>query len=369
MTRRLRCVVTMVVLAAGAPHLPASAAEGPSPPFAAYGSGAAIILDTLRLHDVQAANVKAAFAGQVVNSLGLDAPTLTESDIAVQPPRRGSQAYARGSGLEAGLLTPVPAVRDPNQVVLAGVAEAVAPPAGGEVVESMGDVDLGDLASTAAFRSRARARFDLSSCGSGGVLASGEGETSSLHLLGPATAGTRAAALPGVSRTASVTHLVSNGDGTYGVVSETRQKIAPVSLLGGLVTVELLGEWVLRAAATGKPGGARIDYAPVGAGPTTTVVRVNGLDVTLQQLLGPSGVVLDLWPIARVRVGAPARAAFGTRPPRVAADGTSAFGAVDAVHVALLELPLLGVTGADVRVGHMEAGVAVPPGGLRCGAG
>ena len=366
MRSRVGRSVAILALAAGMPSVPAHA-QGSTAPFAAHGSGAAIVFDVLRTGELQGFNLKTAFAGQVVNSLGLGAPTLTESDIAVQPIRRGSQVFARGSGAEAGVLTPVPGIPDPNQVVLSAVAEALAPPTSDDVEEDLGTVGLGHFASGALFRGRAHASFDLSACASGQVLGRGEGEASGLQVLGE-NGGSGIAASPGVSRTSSATHLLANGDGTFGLVSEVRQRVAPVTVLGGLVTVELLGEWVLRAAATGRPGGAQVEYAPVGAGPTTPVVRVNDTAVTLQQLLSPEGFVLDLSPLARIRVGSPARAAFGTEAPRVSPDGTSASGAVDAVQVSVLELPVLALTGADVRIGHMEAGVVVPSGGLRCDA-
>ena len=59
------------------------------------------------------------------------------------------------------------------------------------------------------------------------------------------------------SESRTVTYFVPNGDGTWGVVSETRQIIAPVSLLGTGITVDVLGPLVMKATATGKPGDPR----------------------------------------------------------------------------------------------------------------
>ena len=49
--------------------------------------------------------------------------------------------------------------------------------------------------------------------------------------------------------TRSFTYLVNNGDGTFGVASETRMTFAPVTLLQtdanapAPIVVEVLGEW------------------------------------------------------------------------------------------------------------------------------
>ena len=62
----------------------------------------------------------------------------------------------------------------------------------------------------------------------------------------------------------SFTYLASNGDGTYGLATETHMTFAPISLLQTdpaappPVVIEILGEWVFRAVATGKPGGSSI---------------------------------------------------------------------------------------------------------------
>jgi hypothetical protein len=77
---------------------------------------------------------------------------------------------------------------------------------------------------------------------------------------------------------------------------------------------------------------------------------------------------VPLAPIATLSVGAPPRALGSVAAPTpapVAADGTSASGAVDLLRLQLLTLP--GVTSVlDLGVGHMEGAVTAPLGGVSC---
>jgi hypothetical protein len=185
-----------------------------------------------------------------------------------------------------------------------------------------------------------------------------------------------------VSQSRSFTYLEPNPDGTFALVGETRQTIAPVTLFRGTaaeVTIEVLGEWILRATARGTRDGATVDYAPAGAGPDTPVLRlVHGgavTELTLQQFLGAGGLHLSAGPLVDVVVGerpraiaARAREADTARPPeRAADDGTRAAGAVDIVRVSLLQpAPPGGPRAFELRLGHMEASAEVPAGGIGC---
>ncbi len=374
---------------AGTSPVPAGAQAVSDQAFGGYGSGATLSVNVLGLLGSQVLNVQAAAAGQSTNSQALPAAGLNnELGYNIQPGGLGTRnAYGRGTGLEVGVLTSNPNP-DPNQILLAGLAEAAAPPNSGLVVEQIGPVALGGTAYANLLRGRAQATFDRNNCVIGKPLSFGEGEAAGLQLVGtPSGDGTLMSPLVGaslppnssdprnVSRTRSVTYLRPNGDGTFGVVSETRQTIAPVSLLNGAATLELLGEWALRAIATGQPGTSRVEYAPVGAGPSTPVatLAVGGttvLSLTTQDLFGTSGLDLGaalgaLDVLLDVTIGTPARALGGTGAPQIAADGTSVSAAVDAVKIGVLTIPGL-LTGADIRVGHMEASATAPPGGVRC---
>jgi len=376
-----RVLAGLVVLAAtiGGVGSPSPAQPVSDQSFGAYGSGATVGLNAVQLGTTQVANVQAAFAGQAVSSDGLTSPIVNELGFAVQPPLDGDNAFGRGTGLEVGLVTPTPGIPDPNQILLAGLAEATAPPPSGLVTRQIGPVPLDPIAFANLLRGQAQATFDPRTCVVGQPLAFGQGEAANLQLLNTGGTGPNGELLApvlgasldpdrNVSQTRAYSYLAANGDGTFAVVSEVRQTVAPINLLDGAITVELLGEWALRAIATGQPGGSRVEYAPVGAGPTTNVavITIAGVPttITLQQLLGPGGLVIDLAPLLTLRIGAPARAIGSTGPTPLAADGTSAQGAVDVVQLSVLDAP--GLSGLDLRVGHMEAAARAPSGGVRC---
>ena len=160
----------------------------------------------------------------------------------------------------------------------------------------------------------------------------------------------------------------------FGVMSEVRQTIAPVTLFKGTsseLTLELLGEWVLQAVATGLPGGAYVHYGPGNVSPSTPVIRIldaSGVTdvLTLQDLLGGKGLVIEIPGLAEIAIGEDARAIGGDADsvPRIAGNGTSAAAAVDVVRVKLLQGAPVQLT--DLRIGHMEARSSVPAGGVAC---
>ena len=392
MRKRLAALVTTVTTlaaVAGMSSVPAGAQAVTDQSFAGYGSGATLSINVLGVLGLQTLNVQAASAGQSMNSKGLPGSGLNnEMGYVIQPGGiSDKQAYGRGTGLEVGLLTSNPNP-DPNQILLSGLAQASAQPNSDLVVKQIGPISLGSVAYANLLRGQAQATFDPNTCVVGKPFTFGEGEAAGLQLVGTATSANQplnnpliGAGLPvnstdprNASRTRSVTYLQPNGDGTFAVVSETRQTIAPLSLLGGAITIELLGEWALKAIATGKPGGASIQYAPVGAGPTTNVAVItigsSVTQITTQQLFGPGGfstapILGALSSLLNLSIGTPARQLGGTGAPQLAADGTSASAAVDVVKVGLLQIAGV-LNGADIRMGHMEAAAVAPAGGVKC---
>jgi hypothetical protein len=165
-------------------------------------------------------------------------------------------------------------------------------------------------------------------------------------------------------------NILAGGKGV-GLMAEDVQTIAPVGLLGGAVTITVLGPWHLRAVAGGVPGSAFIDYGPASPNATTPVVTIQGsggttlASITAQQLFGPGGFSVNLPGIATITIGTPAHAIGGSPTSAVveSADGTTASAAADILHV---NLSLSGLTIADLRLGHMEAAATVPAGGVLC---
>ena len=352
--------------------------------FSAYGTGTVLGLNVLRLGSVQTLNAQVAFAGQAMNSKGLGSATTNELGYIAQPSQPTKTSYGRGTGLEIGVLTPHPSNPNPNQILLAGLAQSSAPPIAGPVVKQIGPINLGPILWANLLRGKAQATSDPSTCTVGKPVSYGQAEVARVDLLNTGGTGPSgeflaplvSTSLPddrNVAQTRTFSYLIANGDGTFGVVSETHQQVAPINLLNGAITIELLGEWVLRTTATGKPGGAKVEYAPVGAGPQTPVLRVKLFNnptstLNLQQILGPNGLDLSIPGLITLRVGTPPRPIGNTAKPQppapVAANGTSASAAVDVVQLKVLDVP--GLTGLDLRIGHMESSVTAPAGGVSC---
>jgi hypothetical protein len=182
-----------------------------------------------------------------------------------------------------------------------------------------------------------------------------------------------------VSQSLSRTRLVPQTDASgnvigsnLGLMSEVRETIAPVSLLGGQFTLEIAGEWVLRSVATGVNNGAYVFYGPGTVSPSTPVLRLLNnvgaelISITTQQLLGSTGLVVPIPGIGEIAVGEDPRQIGGAAAsqPVVAGDGTEASAAVDVARVTL-NVPGVGQV-TDLRVGHMETSARVPSGGVVC---
>ncbi len=335
-------------------------------PFAAYGNAATVALNALTVGTTTVANTTAANSGGVVNSTGLSAPVNNQFGQAVYPAgaATGQNAYGRGSGLELGVLTATPQPTNLNQLILTGVAQASAPPPSDLITEEI-DISLPGLLEASTLRGQAQATYHPDFCPVGRPLTYGLGYAENLQVLPGGIGGLVGTSATGdsVSQTRTVTYMVPNGDGTYGLRAESEAIIAPVSVAGTGITINVAGPVGFRVTATGKPGDPRngVEFTD------TAVVTINLGPATLatisfQDLLGPNGFELDIPLVATLRIAAPPKGLSGTGAPAVAADGTSASASMDVVRLNLLDL--LGVL--DLSVGHFEGAVSVPAGGIRC---
>ena len=376
------------------PNLPAGAQSTfPGARFGGYSTGAVVHVDALNVGTTRVADVEEAFSGQAVNSGGLGTAINNEMGVVVQPSLVDKNSYAQGTGLQAGLLTS-PAV-DPgeNQILLTGLVQADAAPTSDPAAKEIA-VEIDPLAYASVLRGDAAAAWSNTACVFGKPFGYGEGYAEDVQLIGLGSDTGAGLGSPVVAvdndtdmglQSRSYSYLISNGDGTFGLVNETRQFIAPVTLLDGSATeiqIKVLGEWIVRAIATGKPGGAKMEYAPVGGTtPTTPVLDVLvggnsilGGGLSLQDLLGQTGLTLPIAGILDLAVGEDVRAIGGdaNSQPTIAADGTLAAGAVDVARLRILPgqeaaaASLLGIGVLDLRVGHFEASSQVPEGGIRC---
>lgn len=364
---------------------PAAAQTAGLAPFTAYGTGDALVMNLVPLTGAQLFDLRIAASGGSVNSnAGGLTPITNEFGQNVGPARADRNAYARGSAIEEGVLTPTPQTVDLNQLILTGLAQAYAAPPSPLVVQNIA-IPVSDILYADNLRGEAQATYDPRVCPVGRPLTFGRGFVEDLELLGTGRApdntlinpalGTRATTgnPRATTQSRTVTYLASNGDGTFGVVSETRQTFAPITLLpaggvlGGLASleIEVAGEFGFRVHATGKPGGASVTTlgnplititGSVAGAPVNVAVRFN-------DVVGAGGLTVPIPGLLELSLATPARALNGAPGSSVltTADGTSASGAVD-----LIKLKLLNGTAIDLGVAHMEGAVTVPAGGLKC---
>jgi hypothetical protein len=367
-----------------------AAAQLSAAPFTGYGAGDVIAVNALAIPGgAQVAGVRAAASGGNVNSGsgGLQA-RVNEFGQNVGPAKADKNAYGRGAAVEAGLLTQTPQTVDINQIIVSGLAQAYSPPPSDLVTAEL-DIDLNPTIFARTGRGEAQSLFDPVYCPIGRPITYGRGFAEQLQLLGTGTQpdDSLTAPLLGTSTTVgtnrattqsrTVTYVASNGDGTFGLVSETRQTLAPIELniLGGLaptlgnLLIEVAGEFGLRTVATGKPGGSSVTHLgnPVltisTVLPGGTPVPVLG-PISLDSIIGSGGIGIGapLNAILTLSLGGRPRGlnqAFGTTP-QLASDGTSAAGAIDLLRLAV---PAIGT---DVGLFHMEGQVTAPAGGIKC---
>jgi hypothetical protein len=380
--RRILFVVALLAALAPTAGQSASAQITPLSQFSGYSTGTAVHVGALERTPTRLVDSEIAFSGANVNSAGLGAALSNEMTQAYQTvAKAGDKSAARGSGLEIGLTTEQANVTNANQINPGTTVQAFAPASTALLSKEFQNVNVAPLAAATLLRGQAQAIYSDSVCVLGQPISSGLGYAANANLINSAPGSLLATntVADAVNQSKSFTYLIPNGDGTYGLVTETHQILAPITLLQGTATpvsIEFLGEWVLRATATGKSGGAKVEYAPAGSPTSTTpVLKVSlgantPLEVSLQDLLGQTGVAIPVPGIAEIVLGEGPRAIGGATAskPELAANGTVAAAAVDVLRINTSALAsTLGLTLADLRVGHMESKAVVPVGGIQCG--
>jgi len=414
---RVAALATAVLTAAGmmAVFVPGPASAQSAFPGSAAFSGSATgtvvhanvinIPNTPRLVDGEVA-----FSGEATNTAGLNGGVLNEMNQNVAPALAGKNSYGRGSGLELGLGTMVPdSSKAANQAIIAGLAQQSAAPvdsfgdtpaSDGVVRKEVGPVPGDPLVYASLLRSEAAARWNPNFCVLGAPLGYGLGYAADAQLLDTGTKnadGSMGAPLVAadtgtptdrtVSQAKSFTYLRPEPDGTFAVVSEPHETIAPVTLFKGTpneLKIEVAGQWVLRAVSTGKPGGSFVEYAaPGNTSPNTPLVTITPPGGPAQQILktqdlfGPGKIPtqISIPPapaaqyLAQINVGESPRAPGTENDPKPAitsADGTTTKAAVDVVRVDLVVPAAPNQDVAEVRIGHMEASTVAPSGGIEC---
>src|SRR3954470_8471390 len=283
----LLTAAALVLIAPGAK----AAVFGGANQFSGYSTGTLVHADLLQFGSLGApvgrlVNADVGFSGAAADTTGLANPVHNEMQNAVSPALPTKNSYGRGSGLELGLGTDLPNNPDANQLILAGLAEASAPPPSGLVTKEVGPIKANPLIYASLLRGQAEANFDPDACFTNPTnISFGLANAANAELLNTGGVNPDGSMQQPIVATnignptdraavqsKSFMHLVPNGDNTFALQAESHQTFVPVTLFKGTpneLRIELLGEWVLRATATGKPGGGSVTYAPAG-NPTPT---------------------------------------------------------------------------------------------------
>ena len=330
---------------------------------AAYATGTAIHADALRAGRNAVVGLDVAFSGAAFSSAPITTEYVNEVQRVVVPGLGAKAAFGRGTGLELGLgSTPVP--------VIGQLSQAAAPPSTDLIEKSVGPIGVPGVLTAELLRSQAQSR-SADGCVLSPDQAYGLGSVLELEVLGGLLATVARPPLREIVQSSSTTRIVPGSQpGRLALKSETRQTIAPVTFFQGSpiqFTVEVLGEWALRATADGAQG--NVHYGPLATTPETPVVRildakgavVAQLTTQMIPLLGNEGLVVEIPGVAEIAIGENPRLTGGDASTAPVVQPTKAVAAVDVVRVRLLD----GALG-DVRIGHMEAAVTVPAGGVQC---
>ncbi|MGH2784704.1 MAG: hypothetical protein ACRDJ1_05550, partial [Actinomycetota bacterium] len=400
MARRFQAALVGGMLIAGAITLPAYGVATPAPTsgFSAYVNGT-----TVHAHAVQlppkVADADVAFSSVAFNGGGLKTAVVNEVNELVAPAAPTKNVHARGGSVEVGVGEEVPQ-EDGHPIELpVAIAQAAtdkAPFVDGPNVSTIIPLDgvLDPIANAQVLQGVAAAIWNPNYLFPmlGNPIGYGYGAAADVEALnlgeideaGDMTAPVLDTEAPGpernVSSSQSYTYLVNNGDGTCGITTETHMTIAPIQISlppnpdapqTGLL-IEVAGDWVMKAVATGKPTGNSLTYSPdPNQDPASFVLRVLDLSLpladqvlgqlALQDILGDTGLAeqLDpLDPLLDIAVGADPRAISSapipddTSAPTVTPTHVSA--AADVIRLKLGAGLSEGLELADLRVGHFE---------------
>ena len=348
----------------------------PADGHAAYGTGSIIHTHVLQAGNQRLENTDIAFSGATFASAPISE---IKNEVAriVAPALAAGNSFGRGSGLEVGLAIDQ---SGQNQIIPGEVAEAKAPPSTAVINTGFRDVNANPLVTAKLLRGEAQALANAI-CTPELDLTWGRGYAADVGLVGTPNSPVLSTAHPdperSLSHSKSRTYLVAQ-DGApspirkFGLASETRQTIAPVTLFKGVagqeLTLEFAGEWVLTTIADGKTG--KVHYGPGNVTPNTPLLRILRPGQAVQEILstqalfGPDGLTVDVSPVIKVVIGAPPRMIGGADNSKPVQTPTLAAAAVDVVKVQVLAATG-GITAADIRIGHMESATASS--GIECG--
>jgi hypothetical protein len=338
---------------AATPAVTAAAVTGavnfPQAVFNGYSSGDEAHVNALPVTGAtDLANTTQAFSGASTNTAGLSTPItgddggVSGTGLLVQPAKAATNdAYGAGVGLTAG----VGAAADGsgNQLNLANGASQVAPPNGPEQTATLLPSQVSTLPSgigtLGVLDSAGDAFYDPNSCPIGQPLSYGEADAANVSLLNFSSLGTGASSLMGLlgsipglptgaltlpstgslistsgtgtatAESDSETFLSQNPDGTYGLTTQAREIIAPVTVnLFGQATLQLTvsgttpnSPVTLDSVTTGEGSGAQVtlggnDIVQLALTVGTMTTNLLPANTSLDTIVGDGGFTLDLNP-------------------------------------------------------------------------
>ena len=349
--------------------------------FAGYASGTvnhtrAVVADKAVGRDINLASAHAAHSQGVVPRWN------SEIARAAFPALAAGASHSKALAAELG----EPDGEEEDSEIPVDPAVANAPPSSTPVVSDTTPIDVPPVLKNRSLRAEAAARAVKTGCVLGSDLALARAnvdETEVGDLKGdpksPAPFLSVNADEPprAVAQSLARTRLVpiQGQPNRFGVLAETRQTIAPVTIFKGdktrEVTIEVAGEWILRVVADGTTGSVSL-----------SVERTDDDDRPLLRIIGRDDKgkkvvtgIADLDELSNLERGGislggdlvlvlaePARALRAPTGTAAVATGTRAAAALDILRIESGGAP----EDALVRIGHMEAAVTVPPGGATC---
>ena len=352
---------------AGGDPFPMLGAKG----YAGYGTGTAFSSDA-ELSGV-GVSVEKAFSSAVYGSEALSARS-DEVDRPATPALEAGHGFGAASAADIG--------QGEDRLDLPDDISASAPPNGDERSGEVADVALLPLLHADLLRTRAAARTAGTGCVIGSDLASGRATALRSDVPGKKDDAERpvftisgddpARALTESRSRIGLLPPASKDTARFGIFSETRQTIAPVTFLKGTpneVTVEVAGEWVLRVASDGRT--ATFSYGPDAEDRDTPVLRIdrpgtkNDVMFTAQDIFDSNGEDLSTPGVEEFVIGERPRVIGGATGSSPLAAPTRVSAAVDVLRL-LIPDDREADGFAEVIIGHMEAAVALPAGGISC---
>jgi hypothetical protein len=369
-----------VVPAASASTQPRALAAASTPftnsQFLTYATGAQVHLSAVQTAASTLANIEQAFSAVSVNSGNLSTAISDPATGALlQPSQPAANAYGRGAGLEVGLGLPAATA---DQIRL-GIAEASAPPLGPVVTKTVLPINLPGILTAGVLKGIAAAAYLPTFCPVGQPLAYGEGDAAGVSVLSNllSLSGTQTQTAQSQSRS----DLVANSDGTFGLQSSVSEHIAPISVnLGTGLSLQIsLGGSGVNAPitlATHADGHGNNTRALTNTGTlvislVTPLATTNIVNVNLNTILGPAGLVVDANALPIVGalltgLGITLKLTVAGQPHAIASFPTGPNAISAAYDLLSLDVGLGALKVAGLKVGHMETGVDLASGAISC---